>query len=168
MRLYDDSLHSTADISQAETEYSQYLTLSDFDSKFAGKLNYYVLPWLIGTGSKKRAAQTDIWKQMRAQANFGMCDCEWLQKRYDTAIEYCETALSFDPQDLFAQYRLGILYSQKFNVLNEHATAPNGLDLLVEARKHFNTVIALNSDVDQATNSRKYILNIDQFLGQQR
>jgi hypothetical protein len=65
---------------------------------------------------------------------------------------------------LYAQYRLGILYSQKFNVLNEHSTAPNGLDLLVQARKHFNTVIALNSDADQATNSRKYIQNIDQFL----
>ncbi|MBV9154964.1 MAG: tetratricopeptide repeat protein [Acidobacteriaceae bacterium] len=167
LRLYDDSSHTASDIPQAETEYQRYLTLSDFDSKLAGKLNYYVLPWLIGTGTKKRAAQTDIWKQMRAQANFGICDCEWLQKRYDSAIPYCERALALDSQDLYAQYRLGILYSQKFNVLNEHSTVPNGLDLLVEAREHFTTVIALNSAADQATNSRKYIQNIDQFLGQQ-
>ncbi len=167
LRLYDDSTHSNADLPEAEAEYKQYLALSDFDSKFAGKLNYYVLPWLIGTGTRKRAAQTDIWKEMRAQANFGMCDCEWLEKRYDSAIPYCERALSFDSQDLYAQYRLGILYSQKFNVMNEHSTAPNGLDLLVQARKHFNTVIALNSDADQAVNSRKYIQNIDRFLGQQ-
>jgi tetratricopeptide (TPR) repeat protein len=164
LRLYDDSLHTTSDITPAEAEYNQYLKLSEFDSKFAGKLNYYVLPWLIGTGTKKRAAQTDIWKQQRAQANFGLCDCEWLLKRYDSAIPYCERALSLDPSDLYAQYRLGILYSQQFNVLNERSTVPNALDLLVQARKHFSTVIALNSDADQAANSRKYIQNIDQFL----
>lgn len=167
LRLYNDSLHITADIPEAETEYHQYLTLSNFDSKFAGKLNYYVMPFLIGVGSKKRAAQTDIWKQLRAQANFGLCDCEWLLKKWDSAIGYCETALSYNPQDLYAHYRLGILYSQKFNVLNLHTAAPSGLDLLVEARKQFNSVIALNSDVDQAANSRKYIQNIDQFLVRQ-
>jgi uncharacterized caspase-like protein/tetratricopeptide (TPR) repeat protein len=168
LRLYDDSLHLTTDIPNAETEYRQYLALSNFDSKFAGKLNYYVMPFLIGVGSKKRAAQTDIWKELRAQANFGLCDCEWLQKQWDSAIGYCETALSYNPQDLYSHYRLGILYSQKFNLLNLHASAPNGLDLLVEARKQFNSVIALNSDVNQAANSRKYIENIDQFLVQQR
>lgn len=167
LRLYDDSIHSNADLNEAETEYRQYLTLSNFESKFAGKLNYYVLPWFIGTGTKKRAAQTDIWRQLRAQANFGLCDCEWLQKRIDSAIDYCGTAVSYDPGDLYAHYRLGILYSQKFNLLNAHVTAPSGLDLLVEARKQFNNVITLNSEVDQAANSRKYIQNIDQVLGAQ-
>jgi tetratricopeptide (TPR) repeat protein len=167
LRLNDSGAGKTSNLGEAEAEYARYLALSDFDSKLAGKLNYYVLPWLIGTGTKKRAAQTDIWKQMRAQANFGFCDCEWLQKRYDSAIKYCETALSYDGQDLYAQYRLGILYSQKFNVLNEHSASLTGLDLLVEARKRFNSVIALNSEIDQAANSRKYIQNIDQFLGQQ-
>jgi tetratricopeptide (TPR) repeat protein len=167
LRLYDDGLHTTTDLPDAESEYHQYLALSNFDSKFAGKLNYYVMPFLIGVGSKKRAAQTDIWKDLRAQANFGLCDCEWLEKKWDSAIGYCEAALSYNPKDLYSHYRLGILYSQKFNVLNAHAAAPSGLDLLVEARKQFNSVIALNSDVDQATNSRKYIQNIDQFLGRQ-
>ncbi len=167
LRLYDDSLHVTTDIPDAESEYHQYLALSNFDSKFAGKLNYYVMPFLIGVGTKKRAAQTDIWKELRAQANFGLCDCEWLLKNWDSAIGYCEAALSYNPQDLYSHYRLGILYSQKFNILNLHTTAPNGLDLLVEARKQFNSVIALNSDVDQAANSRKYIQNIDQFLVKQ-
>lgn len=169
LRLYDDGLHSTTDVAQAENEYHRYLTLSDFDSKFLGKLNYYASPFLLFTsGTKKRAAQTDIWKELRAQANFGLCDCEWLEKKYDSAIGYCAAALSYDPRDLYTHYRLGILYSEKFNILNAHATAPSGLDLLVEARKQFNSVITINSEVDQSTNSRKYIQNIDQFLGQQR
>ena len=104
--------------------------MSNFDSSFAGKFAYYVLPF-----GSERAAQGDIWKQLRAQANFGLCDCEWLQKHLDPAIHYCEAALGYNPSDLYSHYRLGsILYSQKFNVANEHATAPNELDLLVEAR----------------------------------
>jgi tetratricopeptide (TPR) repeat protein len=164
LRLESDAKHSTASVPEAETEYQQYLSLSNFDSSFAGKLAYYVLPF----GAKKRAAQGDIWKQLRAQANFGLCDCEWLQKRLDPAIHYCEAALSLNPGDLYSHYRLGILYSQKFNMANEHASAPNELDLLVEARKQFNSVIVLNSEVDQASNAKKYIQNIDQFLGAQR
>ncbi len=167
LRLYDDGAKTTADLPKAETEYSQYLALSNFAAGAGGKFNYYVMPWLIGSGSKKRAAQTDIWKQLRAQANFGFCDCEYLLKHYDSAIKYCETALTYDPQNLYAQYRLGILYSSKFNALNTSATsAPTGLDLLVEARKHFSSVIALNADVDQAKYSRKYIQNIDSVLAQ--
>ncbi|HZS53914.1 MAG TPA: caspase family protein [Bryobacteraceae bacterium] len=169
LRLYDDGAKTVADLPTAETEYSQYLALSNFASGAGGKFNYYVMPWLIGAGSKKRAAQTDIWKELRAQANFGYCDCEYLLKHYDSAIKYCEGALSYDPQNLYAQYRLGILYSAKFNALNTSASSgPSGLDLLVEARKHFSSVIALNSQVDQANYSRKYIQNIDQVLGQQK
>lgn len=164
LRLQSDATHSTASLPDAETEYQQYLSLSNFDSSFAGKFAYYFLPF----GAKKRAAQGDIWKELRAQANFGLCDCEWLQKHLDPAIHYCAAALAYNPNDLYSHYRLGILYSQKFNVANEHATAPNELDLLVEARKQFDSVIALNSQVDQASNAKKYIQNIDQFLGAQR
>lgn len=169
LRLYDDAAKTMTDLPSAEGEYQQYLDLSSFEAGAGGKFNYYVMPWLIGTGSKKRAAQTDIWKEQRAQAEFGYCDCEYLLKHYDSAIKYCEKALSYDPQNLYAQYRLGILYSAKFNDLNTTANAaPNGLDLLVEARKHFSTVIALNAQIDQANYSRKYIQNIDQMLAQQK
>src|SRR5262249_26089608 len=60
-----ESLRMLKQWKEAETEYNTYLKLSDFDSKLAGKLNYYVLGSLIGFGKKKRAAQTDIWKDLR-------------------------------------------------------------------------------------------------------
>lgn len=167
LRMYDDSKKTKVDFPEAENEYRQYLALSNFNSNFGGKLNYYVTPLLFGlSASKKRAAQVDIWRQLRAQANFGLCDCEYLLAKYDSAIRYCDTALSYDPQDLYTHYRLGLTYMAKFNDVNAHATSAGGFDLLVEARKQCGTVISLNSDVEQAVNCRKNIQNIDQFLGQ--
>ncbi len=130
-----ESLRQLKDAGAAEAEYKQYLALSDFDSKLAGKLNYYVIGYLFGAGSKKRATQQDIWKELRGQANLGLCDCEWMQKRIDPAITYCQTALSYDPNDLFSHYRLGWLYAEKYN-------SQGGLNLLAAARKHFNDVSA--------------------------
>ena len=142
---------------ESETEYHQYLQRSDFDSKFAGKLNYYVLGSLIGFGTKKHAAQIDVWREMRSEANFGLCDCIEHQKRFDEAINYCQQALVYDPGDPFAHYLLARTFAEKYN-------QAGGAGLLAAARKHFNEVIALNPDTNEAANSRKYIQNIDGVL----
>src|SRR5581483_4026482 len=42
------------DYNRARAEYVEYLRRSDFDSKLAGKLNYYVRGFLIGKGRKSR------------------------------------------------------------------------------------------------------------------
>ncbi|MGD0734891.1 MAG: tetratricopeptide repeat protein [Terracidiphilus sp.] len=145
---------------EAEMQYNQYLALSNFDSGMAGKLSYYLGGYLLGYGVKKRAAQTDIWKQLRGQANTGLCDCEYLQKKLDSAIRYCQTALTFTPNDLFTNYRLGIIYSKQYNQSGSVA-------LLAAARKHFESVIEQNPDANEAGYSRKYVQNIDAVLAQQ-
>jgi tetratricopeptide (TPR) repeat protein len=141
----------------AETEYIRYLALSDFDSKLAGKLNYYVLGSLIGFGKKKRAAQTDIWRELRSEANFGLCEALGKQKRYDEAISRCQEALVFDPSDPFAHYLLALTFSLKYN-------QGGGIELLAAARTHFDQVVRLNPDTDDAAKSRKYLQNIDDVL----
>jgi len=143
----------------AEREYNQYLALSNFDSGFGGKLNYYLAGYLFGAGSKTRAAQTDIWRELRGQANLGICDCLWMQKQYDAAIQSCQQALTYIPKDLFANYRLGLIYAQKFN-------QQNSLSLLAAARGHFEAVITANPDTDEAGRSRQYIQMIDRALAQ--
>ena len=135
--------------------------MSDFDSKLAGKLNYYVLGSLIGFGKKKRAAQTDIWRDMRSEANFGLCDAISHQKRLDDAISHCQQALVYDPADPFSHYLLARTFMEKYN------QAPDA-GLLAAARTHFDKVIALNPDTNEAANARKYIKNIDGVLAQMR
>ena len=146
---------------ESEDEYQRYLALSDFDSKLAGKLNYYVLGSLVGFGKKKRAAQTDIWREMRSEANFGLCSAFSLEKRYDDAIPYCQEALVYDPTDPVAHYRLALTFSEKYN-------QAGGLGLLAAARTHFDQVISLNPDTNEAAKARQYIQKIDSVLAQVR
>lgn len=138
-------------------EYQQYLRLSDFDSKLAGKLNYYVLGYLAGLGRKKRAAQTDIWRELQFMANFGLCDCERISRRFDAAAGWCQRALRLDPGDLYAHYALGLIFTEKFN---ESSSA----GYLSAARAHFEKVIEINPDTGEAERSKAYLARIQQVV----
>ncbi|HZD47999.1 MAG TPA: tetratricopeptide repeat protein, partial [Silvibacterium sp.] len=155
-----ESLRFKHEFAEAEKEYNEYLALSNFDSGFGGQLNYYLAGYLFGAGSKKRAAQKDIWKELRGKAYVGLCDCEAFQKRFESAITYCRTALTYSPDDLYANYRLGLVYSEKYNQSGQ-------VELLAAARKHFEDVIAQNPDVVEAGRARSYVKNIDDVLARQ-
>lgn len=141
----------------AEQEYKTYLQLSDYDSGKAGKVSYYLLGYTLGVGKKRRAAQSDIWRELRGEANLGICDCEALQKNFAAALPYCQKALSYTPQDLWANYRLGTIYIEESNT----QSSPG---LLAAARTHFQQVVAINPDTDEAARAKKYISKIDVAL----
>ena len=145
--------------SDAEREYSSYLALSNFDTGTAGQLNYYILGSLFGMGKKSRATQADIWKELHGDANFGLCNCERMQKQFEPAIAHCQKALTFRPNDVAVNYRLGELYSEEFNQQNQ-------LGLLAAAKLHFTAAIAANPDTVEADRAKKYVKNIDTVLAQ--
>jgi tetratricopeptide (TPR) repeat protein len=152
-----ESLRLSGKYQDATTAYLQYLRLSDFDSKLAGKMNYYVLGYLVGFGRKKRAAQRDVWKDLRSLAYFGLCDSERLLGHFDTAIGYCNKSLSYDPQDAYSHFALALCYTSK-------AQASGTLEALVPARQHFATTVSLNSEMAEAERAKKYIARIDALL----
>jgi len=152
-----ESLRMSGQCKTAIPEYRRYLLLSDFDSKLAGKLNYYVLGYLIGMGKKKRAAQHDIWMDLRNEAYFGLCDCNRLGKNFDDAIAACEKALSYDGQDPFSHYVLGLVFLEKYNIAG-------GAGLLAGAKPHFQAVIDFNQETDEALKARKYLQYIDAVI----
>ena len=148
-----ESLRLSGKFADSKTEYEQYLRLSDFDSKLAGQLNYYVLGFLAGFGKKKRAAQQDIWKDLRSLAWFGMCDCERKLSNFDLAIDYCQKSLTYDPKDPYAHYALGLSYMRKAVQNGTYAE-------LSPALKHFQDVLDINSDLAEAQFARQNIANI--------
>jgi len=152
-----DSLRLSAKYPDARSEYNEYLQLSDFDSKLAGQLNYYVLGFLAGFGKKKRAAQQDIWRDLRSLAYFGICDCERNLANFDSAITSCQKALAYDSKDPYAHYALGLSYMRK-------AVQTNSIAELDPALRHFQEMLAINPDLGEADFARKNVANIQQAM----
>lgn len=150
-----DSLRLSGKLADAGSEYDQYLKLSDFDSHLAGQLNYYVLGSLFGMGHRKHAAQEDIWKDLRSLAYFGICDCQYLSKQYDSAIVACQKSLTYFRQDPYTHFDLGLAYMHKASDI------PADLD---PALQHFRQVVALNPDLDLAKIARQNIATIEKAL----
>ncbi len=156
-----ESLRMSNSLEEARQEYLSYLKLSDFESKLGGKINYYVLGFLVGMGKKKRAAQEDIWKDLRSLAYFGLGDCYRLLRQPDLSIDYYRKSLALDDQDPQAHYGLGLALCLK-------AEISQSTDTLSEARSHFETMLKINSDLAQADKARKYMASIDSLLKTRR
>jgi tetratricopeptide (TPR) repeat protein len=144
---------------EAFSEYVRYLELSDFDSKLAGKLNYYVVGYLIGLGKKKRAAQEDIWKDLRSIAYAGMGDCKRLVGQPEQAVPFYERALHFDPTDPLIHFGLGLAFTGVFD-------ATQRPEVLPPARSHFERMLALNPNLEESARARQYVAKIDSALKQ--
>jgi tetratricopeptide (TPR) repeat protein len=149
-----ESLRLSGKYEESRKEYEQYLLLSDFDSKMAGQLNYYVLGFLAGVGRKKHAAQRDIWRDLRSLAYFGMCDCERKLQRFDPAIDYCQKSLTYDPKDPYAHFALALAYTRK-------ATTTGRCETLPAALLHFRAVVDINADLAEAQMARQNIASIE-------
>jgi tetratricopeptide (TPR) repeat protein len=156
-----DSLRLSKREAESEAEYLTYLKLTNFDPKLSGQLNYYVIGSLIGFGRRKRAAEQDIWRDLRSLAYFGLCDSEKRLKHYDTAIKFCQRSLSYSPQDPFAHYAIGLTYMYRAQANQSVAD----LDL---ARDHLRQMIVINPDMDEAKNATANIANIQQAIADYR
>ncbi|MEO8593148.1 MAG: tetratricopeptide repeat protein [Candidatus Solibacter sp.] len=154
-----DSLRLSGKFDDARPVYAEYLKLSDFDSKLAGKLNYYVLGSLVGMGRKKRVAERDIWNDYHNMAWYGLCECERKSGNLDTAIAQCQKALTYDSKDPWAHYTLGLAFMTK-------AKQSGSVAELYPAMQHFQTMIELNPDMEEATIARKNIAAVQQYLKQ--
>jgi tetratricopeptide (TPR) repeat protein len=152
-----ESLRLSGKYADAVPEYIEYLRLSDFDSKLAGKMNYYVVGFLVGLGKKKRAAQTDTWRDMRSLAYFGLCDSERKRNRYDVAVAYCQKSLAYDSTDPYTHYALALSYARQ-------AELSGSLETLSAAQKHFRAMLAINSELAEAQYARTDLKSIDAAL----
>jgi tetratricopeptide (TPR) repeat protein len=153
-----DSLRMSKAFQESTGEYVTYLKLSDFDTKLAGKLNYYVLGYIAGIGKKKRAAQTDTWRDLRSLAYFGLCDAERKQSHFETAVGYCQKSLAYDPKDPYTHYALALCYMHQ-------AQQSQSLETLASAGIHFRTMLDLNPDLEEAKYARQNLKSIDGLLG---
>jgi tetratricopeptide (TPR) repeat protein len=155
-----ESLRRSNRFAESVPEYNEYLRLSDFDSKLAGKVNYYVMGFLVGMGRKKRANLRDVWKELRSLAYFGLCDSERRTGEFDLAIQHCQQAVSYDPEDPYAHYALALAFGKK-------GEQDGTVETYAAARKHFRAMLDINPDLEEAKIARKNVEAIDAVLGRQ-
>lgn len=155
-----ESLRLSNQWQAAVPEYRQYLQLSDFDSKWGGKLNYYVLGYTLGMGRKRHAGTRDVWRELRGRAYFGVCDSQRLLKQYGDAIPNCERALAYDTSDALAHYVLALCLMHQANETQDPQQ-------LAAANIHFRSVVELDPDLAESENARKNILLIDGYFRKQ-
>ena len=109
--------------------------------------------WVERSGRRTQ----DIWKDLRSLAYFGICDCERKLNNFDSAIASCQRSLSYDPRDPYAHYALGLTFMTK--AVNTGSVAE-----LDPALKHFQQMIEINPDLDEAKTARQNISNIQKYL----
>lgn len=152
-----ESLRRSNQFKESIPEYDAYLKLSDFDSKLAGKVNYYVMGFITGTGRKKRANLKDVWKELRSLAYFGLCDSERRVTQFDSAIQHCQLALGYDPGDPYVHYALALAFGKK-------GEQDGTIETYAAARKHFRAMLELNSDLEEAAIAKRNLAAIDSAL----
>jgi tetratricopeptide (TPR) repeat protein len=86
-----------------------------------------------------------------------MCDCERKLNNFDSAIGYCVKSLTYYNKDPYAHYALALSYFHKAVVGQE-------LGDLDPALKHFQQVVAINPDMDEANYSKQNIATIEKIL----
>ena len=152
-----ESLRMNGKYQDSTVEYHEYLRLSNFDNKLAGKLNYYVLGYLTGFGKKKRANLQDIWRELRSEAYLGLSDCERKLLHFDKAIEFGQMSLVYDPKDPYVHYALGLAYGRK-------GQQNNSIESFAAARNHFRKMLEINPSMDEAEFAKKNVASIDAAL----
>lgn len=152
-----EAMRMKGNYKDSRREYVDYLKYSNFDSGMAGNLNYYVVGFLIGQGKRRRAAQKDIWQDLRSLAYFGLCDCAYREKKVEDALLFCQKSLQYDPEYPYSHYLTGL-------VLATQAQGSGSLETLASARKHFTKMLALNPDMDEAKSVKTMLASFDRAL----
>lgn len=152
-----ESLRMKLNFKEARKEYVEYLRYSNFDSGMAGNLNYYVVGFLIGKGKRRRAAQKDIWQDLRGMTYFGLCECAYKDKKLDDAKLFCQKSLQYDRDYAYAHYLSGLVYATD-------AQSTGSLENLAVARKHFERMLELNPDMDEAKSVKTMLASFAKVL----
>jgi hypothetical protein len=69
-------------------------------------------------------------------------------------VSDCQKSLTYDPDDPLTHYVLGMTYAAEAN-------QKKSIELADVARSHFERMLAINSDLNESSNAKKMIANID-------
>ena len=154
-----DSLRLSGKYADAEPEYDQYLQAQRFRQQAGRPVE------LLCAGFAVRNRQEEARRRSRTS---GRTCAAWptsasaiASATCRTSIQpsrYCQKSLTYDSRDPYAHYALGLSYMHK-------AVQAGSIAELDPALPHFQQMMAINPDLDEADYARKNIASIQKALG---
>ncbi len=152
-----DSLRLSMQYRESMPEYIEFLRLNSFDHEPGSGTIDHLHAYLAKTGRKKIDASTEEWRSLRSVAYSSMCEAERNLMLYEPAIGYCQKSLAYDPTDPYTHYTLALCYMHE-------AQANGSIEMLAAAQAHFQTMIELGPDLEEAKSAKANLRNIDSAL----
>jgi tetratricopeptide (TPR) repeat protein len=137
---------------EARDHYHEFINQTNFESSLASRLAYHFVGY--GIGSRTHADRQASYTAQRLGAFLGLCITEQRVGLLKRAREYCGRALEYDENSPVAHYVLANVYRDMFN------ESPS-CDDIADARRHYQTVIKLNPDLDEAKRSRTVLASLE-------
>jgi tetratricopeptide (TPR) repeat protein len=141
--------------SQSREDYRQFLALTNFSTPAYQSLAYHFIGFHIG--ARKHADREGPYNNLRSAGYLGLCISESKVGNPRRAREYCQRALSYQPDDPIAHFLLGNVNRDLFNV-------EQTCEYLVAARNSYTTMIKLNADLEESRHAKDYVEQITAIL----
>jgi tetratricopeptide (TPR) repeat protein len=138
--------------SQARDSYNDFLAFTNFSTPALDWIAFHFIG--SGAGTRRHADRKDAYNQWRDQGYLGLCICEKNLGNLLRAREYCTRAVGYQPNDPMAHFFLGNVNRDLFN-------ATKSCEAAATARASYEKVVALNPNLAEAANARRYLAQFD-------
>jgi len=138
---------------EARENYRSFLRLTNFATPVYQWFAFHFIGCHVGRRS--HADRKLAYDSERSAGFLGVCLCEQRLGNPLRARESCDRALKYAPEDPIAHFVVANVYRDLFNMNSDRC------DYLVAARMHYDRVIRLNPDIDEAYRARNYLEKID-------
>lgn len=136
-------------------DYRTFLDLTNFSTGIGSRLAFHFIG--MGVGSRRHADRQGAYDSLRSAGFLGLCISEQRVANPLKARQYCERGLKHAPKDPIAHFLLGNVNRDLYN------TRPT-CDVLKAAKKSYVTMIGINPDLNESSNARNYVAQIDGIL----
>jgi tetratricopeptide (TPR) repeat protein len=135
---------------QALDEYASFLALTNFSSSVGERVAFHFIG--MGVGSRRHADREESYRSLRNAGYLGLCLAEQKVGNPRRAREYCQRALVYDKNPM-TYFLLGNINRDLYNQFGT-------CDYLREAASSYNTMLAMNANLQESQNAKNYLTQI--------
>ena len=154
-----DAARRTTLYREAREDYRAFLDRTNYSTPAYEWFAFHFVGFHVG--SRRHADRLMSYNNLRSAGYLGLCLSEHKVGNSLRAREYCERALTYEPENPIAFFVLGNVNRDLFN-------REQSCDYLHAASVDYRTMIKLNPDLDESRNARNYLQQIEAIAPQLR